>query len=575
MKKIVVVLLLMNVLQVNINAQTPNWVWGKQATANGIFISQHEGMGVATDNFGNVYATGSFDSVMNFGLFTLPHVRGWDIFLVKYSSSGNFLWATSAGGTGNDQSFSVATDALGNVFLTGSFTSPTITFGTFTLTNSGSSDVFIVKYSSTGTILWAKSMGGSGMETGYSVATDASNNVYVTGTFASSTITVGSTVLTNAGSSNIFLVKYDINGNILWAKREGGIGSDIGYSLTIDASYNIYLTGYFTSSTLSFGSIVLSNSGGQDMFIVKYNNSQNVLWAKNSIGTGTDYASSIAIDVSGFIYVTGYFNSPNIAFGNFNITNTSLTPSGSNGYDLYLVKYNSLGTELFVKIVGGKHNEKGYSVATDNSGVYITGGLIGTPQDTQIYIDSNTYNIPSPSGDPMCLIKYDFNGNPICVSILTGGGDDISCIATDNFGNAYLSGDLLGNMPYIFGADTLTRLNTEYFFIAKYNCNTSPEGINEITKEESLTLYPNPATTSFTIESTNKIQSIKVINVIGEEIITNYESALRQAQGDRSTNNATIDVSGIAKGIYFVQITTTSAGSVNGNTVVNKKIVVQ
>ena len=93
----------------------------------------------------------------------------------------NWQWAKSAGGTGYESSTGVCTDASGNVFITGLFFSPTITFGTTTLTNAGGMDIFIVKYDATGNVLWAKSAGGVYGERGQSVCTDASGNVFITG----------------------------------------------------------------------------------------------------------------------------------------------------------------------------------------------------------------------------------------------------------------------------------------------------------------------------------------------------------------------------------------------------------
>src|SRR5690606_28720910 len=125
-----------------------------------------------------------------------------DIFLVKYNASGKVLWATHAGGTGNDNSNSVSTDALGNVYITGNFMSESITFGTDTLTRKGYSDIFLAKYDARGNALWAKSVGGTKRNYANSVSADASGNVYITGYFDSDSITFGTTTLTNAGSND-------------------------------------------------------------------------------------------------------------------------------------------------------------------------------------------------------------------------------------------------------------------------------------------------------------------------------------------------------------------------------------
>ena len=148
--------------------------------------------------------------------------------LQTFSQSPDWLWAQSAGGTSGDEGRSCATDASGNVIATGLFSSPTITFGTTVLTNAGGNDMFIVKYDPSGNVLWAKSAGGTSGAGGNSCTTDASGNIIATGYFTSPTITFGTTVLTNAnaGSSDIFIVKYDSGGNVLWAKSEGGTAFD-------------------------------------------------------------------------------------------------------------------------------------------------------------------------------------------------------------------------------------------------------------------------------------------------------------------------------------------------------------
>jgi len=117
--------------------------------------------------------------------------------------------------------------------------------------------------------LWVKSAGGTSVDVGNSCSTDVSGNIIAIGYFSSSTITFGTTTLTSAGSWDIFIVKYDANGTVLWAKSEGGNSDDRGYSCSTDASGNIIATGYFGSSSITFGTTTLTNAGGYDMFIVK------------------------------------------------------------------------------------------------------------------------------------------------------------------------------------------------------------------------------------------------------------------------------------------------------------------
>jgi hypothetical protein len=131
--------------------------------------------------------------------------------IAKYDASGTELWAKSAGDTVYAEGYGVSTDAGGNAYVTGIFEVPSITFGTTTLTNAGSfgHDMFITKYDASGTVLWAKSAGGSDNDVGIGVSTDAGGNLYVAGYFYSPSITLGTTTMANAGNYDVFIAKLE------------------------------------------------------------------------------------------------------------------------------------------------------------------------------------------------------------------------------------------------------------------------------------------------------------------------------------------------------------------------------
>lgn len=197
-------------------------------------------------------------------------------------------WAKSAGGSSDDLSQSVAVDANHNVYVAGNFSSASIKFGDFTLTNSnvGSAHVFVAKYDSLGNVLWAKSSENN--ESGYaiSVSADPDGNVIVCGFFKTSTITFGLFKINNNAPElygKIFLVKYDALGNVLWAQSSSNtLWSNAMYSVCADKFGNIYATGHFQDSSITFGSITLNNTSTeyQDVFIVKYNSVGTVLWVR-------------------------------------------------------------------------------------------------------------------------------------------------------------------------------------------------------------------------------------------------------------------------------------------------------
>ena len=258
------------------------------------------------------------------------------LYLLSYAQAPNWLWAKSAGGTDFDFTYSVAVDISRNTYIAGFFSSLSTSFDTTTLTNVGVRDMFLTKFDSVGNVVWAKSAGGTDVDEMRSVAVDANGNIYVTGWFKSSSIVFGATTLTNAGDGDMFLAKYDALGNVVWAKSTGGPNTDIGSSVALDVLGNTYVVGFFSSSTINFGTTTLTNEGDYDMFLVKYDAAGNVVWAKRAGGSGLDGALSFALDKNGNTYVAGYYESPTLTFGSTTITN-----AGSG--DIFLVKYNSSG----------------------------------------------------------------------------------------------------------------------------------------------------------------------------------------------------------------------------------------
>lgn len=294
-----------------------NFVWAKQFGGP----SFNTGNSICLDNSGNVYTTGYFEGTADFdpgaGTFTLASAGGEDIFISKWDAAGNFIWAKSLGGTNGDYGRSVTIDAWSNVYTTGHFTG-TADFdpssANFNLTSVASSDIFICKLDGVGNFMWAKAMGGSGPDVGFSIALDAMNNVYTTGYFENTADFdpgTGTFTLTSAWDTDIFISKLDATGNFIWAKAmSGGLSYDSGVSIALDAWGNVFTAGYF-GGTVDFdpgsGTFNLTSPGGLDIFISKLDAAGNFIWAKKADGPGDVLGCSIALDAQGNIFTTGYF----------------------------------------------------------------------------------------------------------------------------------------------------------------------------------------------------------------------------------------------------------------------------
>jgi hypothetical protein len=344
--------------------------WDKQF--GGVKGNPVNGYAVATDSSANVYAVGNFVGSVNFGSGTaVSSISGsQDVFLTKYSSSGAFQWAKHFGGSGYDSSAAIAVDSNNNLLVVGYFNG-TASFGcAASLVTPGSySDIFVAKYDPNGNCLWSKGIGGAQGAGGTGVAVDSSGNVYVAGTFYGTT-DAASGSLTSAGGSDVYLAKYDGSGNLVWSKRFGGTNYDYSTAIAVDTSGNIYVTGYFYGTTdSSSGSLV--SAGGSDVFLAKFNNASSLLWAKRFGGTGADNGYGIDVDSSGNPVITGAF-SGTANFGGVTLTSTYTA--------MYLVKYDGNGNTVWAKSFdnGGHYGAMGRAVALDGqNNIAVVGGVSG------------------------------------------------------------------------------------------------------------------------------------------------------------------------------------------------------
>lgn len=293
-----------------------NFVWAK--SVGGIYDDY--GYSLALDVNNNVFITGSFKVTADFdpgtSSSTLTSAGSSDVFILKLSNSGNFVWAKKMGGSSDDISRSITIDGSGNVYTTGSFaTTADFDPGTATsnLISAGGGDIFVSKLDASGNFGWAKSLGGTSADEGNSIAVDGSGNVYTTGSFkGTADFDPGTETLnfTSAASFDVFISKLNSSGNFVWAKSLGGNGGDIGYAIAVDGSGNVYTGGSF-SGTADFDPGTLTQNitaaGASDIFISKLDASGNYVWKKSLGGAGDDFCSSLELDAAGNTHTSGYF----------------------------------------------------------------------------------------------------------------------------------------------------------------------------------------------------------------------------------------------------------------------------
>jgi hypothetical protein len=356
--------------------------------------------GIGTDAAGNVYITGSFSGSTTFGGIT---VTTGNFYLVKYNNSGIASWVQT--GTNVSTVKGLAVDAAGNAHIIGTFTG-TVTLGSLPSMSSFATikpDVFVVKFNTSGTALWQKQENG-GMNGpnnyGAAIAVDASANVYATGRINSSDMVTfsvipanflikynaaGTTLWTNIaisslasnmtvdGSGNTYLLygaaieKFNTAGTLLWNK---GTTNGSPLSAKTDVAGNLYVTGSFngTGTFSTSPSVTLTSAGGTDIFIAEYNSAGTLQWAKRAGGTSNESGTSITIDASNNLYITGQFSGT----ASFGALPSALTSAGST--DVFIAKYNNSGTEQWIQKAGGTGNDLGTGIAIDGAGNLYTVG---------------------------------------------------------------------------------------------------------------------------------------------------------------------------------------------------------
>ncbi|HPG73570.1 MAG TPA: SBBP repeat-containing protein, partial [Bacteroidales bacterium] len=205
--------------------------------------------GVCSDSDGNVYITGYFGHSINFESIELISQGQRDVFIAKYNIDGEFQWAISAGGSGDDYGNAIACDDEGNTYITGMFTDFAL-FGNIELYAYGQQDAFIASFDNQGNLRWAEAAGGWENDRGIDIVVDNQNNVFVTGIFDDA-LGIGSTTLLSNGNNDVFIGCFSSMGVFKWGKNIGSIGSDEATAIAVDASGRAFVSGVFTGNLIS------------------------------------------------------------------------------------------------------------------------------------------------------------------------------------------------------------------------------------------------------------------------------------------------------------------------------------
>jgi uncharacterized delta-60 repeat protein len=331
----------------------------------------------STSDLGNAVAVDSSGNVYVCGFSSVTGTT--DIILVKYNSSGIIQWQKSLGGGNTNQGNSVTVDSSGNIYVCG-----------VSNTATGTYQFQIAKYDTSGTIQWQRRLGDGSVKYGWSVAVDSSGNVYVGG-YGDAT-----------GTEAMFIAKYNTSGAIQWQRIiADSTYSDIGWAVATDSSGNVYFCGFSDAAT--------GVPGVYNLVIAKYNTSGTIQWQRSLGSIDGQNGRSVAVDSSGNVYVCG-----------------------ASGNNILIAKYNTSGTIQWQRIIGSGSGAYGNSVAVDSSG--------------------NVYGLGT-NGANLQIAKYNTSGTIQWQRSLSSSGFNVGySIASDVSGNIYVCGysTVSGNNDFLF-----------------------------------------------------------------------------------------------------------------------------
>ena len=374
-----------------------------------------------------------------------------------HTNAQQWNWAVDAGGGGNtDFCWGIATDSQGNAYWAGSV-SGTADFGCGSLTPGTTIAGALAKYDSTGVCQWARGITvGFNDAWAYGIAIDAQDRIYITGSYDGNADFGNGIILNSLGGDDIFLARYDADGNCLWARRGGSSGSnDESRGVAVSDSGEVFITGVSGGAAIAFDAISIPNTGNWKQIVVAcYDSTGTVQWAKASTGNGQGKSARAISIANDRLYITGWLSFTAVAFDGLAITTDAIASK------LYVLACDLDGDALWAKAYGSGEHE-GMGIAADTLGnVFVSGRMWGA-----LYLPNDTLNSVSANND-ILLMGLDTAGTFRWAMSTGSAQNDVAYgVAADGLGNAYVSAQFLQTIDF-FGTP-LTALGSEDLLVAR------------------------------------------------------------------------------------------------------------
>jgi hypothetical protein len=533
---------------ISLNGSAQSWQWSKQIGSN----QADAGLGTC-DKDGNFYIVGIYrGDTCHFSdtlLTTAGEYRG--LFIARYSNTGQKLWEHNVGyGYAEDQFAGfgdILVDNNGFLYVTGTYFEYALFDSIALYSVNSSGDIFLAKYSPSGSCIWAKSAGGIGYDGGSGLAIDSADNVYVCGANLDNALFDTISIIPGG-----FIAKYNSAGQCLWAKNKSKynnpfFGSDLCYTAMTIYKDNLYTCGYMMNDTILIDTILIKHP--KFIFgniICCYDLDANIKWIGESDSRAAYSGENISTDLNGNIYATGAF------WDSINFQGTTLINHGHE--DAFFIKYNPQGSLIWAKQLYTTVDAYGNGIIPDSEGnCYTTGWFQGTAKFGNDSIVADTYR-------DLFLAKYDAVGNFIGA---THFGEALgNLVSLDSEDNPYVEGGFWGDVT--ISQNTLTSYGVQDIFLAKSDKITGLQK-SDYKEKYQLIIYANPTTGKCNITIPDEFLHEKSLNLT---VYDNQGKPVLSYSLVPSGNKIQLNLSGYASGIYNAML-------MNGSKAYSGRIIIQ
>jgi len=476
------------------------------------------GLAVAKD--GSIVLAGSFENQITFENQALTARGEEDIFLCRLQANGEVAWAKRAGSQLEDEVADIALDADDNLIVAGSYWLKG-NFDEIELTTpSNPKAIFIAKYNLGGQLLWAKSLSGTGLKNVEDVVCNQNNEIFLTGYFEK-TLQIDDTLLTSNGITDLFLAKFNSEGQLQWAVNQGNKGDTRGTALGLMSNGDAIVAGFFNDTTEIADTILTANTQDQDVFVARFDQNGMPIWAKKAGGVFDSDVTALVIDAQDNIYLTGYF------VGVMRLSADLSISSSSGNSDFFLLKYQPDGTPTAARALGGMLLEQALDMEMQHNILLVSGFYQGD-------MTLDAFSLASGNALSGFVAGFDLNLQTKWLKNLAADAFLYAAQVVGYADNTVMAGgSFTGNVMLDNEKATATSFD---LFLAQ--AELQPTSTEEVEKQILFQVFPNPSNGKVSIQTTVADFSLKITDSSGKVVFS-------------GENKMHIDISHLPKGLYY------------------------